>query len=402
MTVVRILWVLPYLPWPTTSGGKTRQYHLLKNLAAQGAQITLLVQSKQPLDEQVQAALTPFLERLIVLPRRSLRHPVTLTMALFGRWPLLTCINGFSPPLTRCFDALLEEHWDVVQIEHSYSLQPYIKVLAQRQQRFILTEHNLESSLGGATYNRFPRWAKPFVMWDQWRARRWEKEAFAVAERIIAVTEEDAQAIQMLTQTPVDVVVNGVDCSAFSDVTPAVDEKRILFLGNYEYPPNVDAVFWMLDEVMPKVWLQSPAAKFAIAGYAMPQHWAQRWPDERIEWHGFVQDLTALQRSSSVFVAPLRDGGGSKLKVLEAMAAGLPLVATQQGVSGLTVSSGQEYLHAENTAELAAALNEVLLAADKANALGEAARDYVLQHHDWSAAVEQLKSTYQVCMGEQL
>lgn len=392
---VRILWVLPYLPWPATSGGKTRQYHLLKNLAAQGARITLLVQSKQPADAECRRELEGFLEALIVLPRRSLRHPLTLLTAAFGRWPLLTCINGLAPQLEAEFECLLQQGWDVIQIEHSYSFQPYAAALKTRQLPFVLTEHNLESSLGGATYNRFPGWLRPFVLWDQWRARRWEQEVFAAATRVVAVTAEDATAIRELTSTPVDVVVNGVDCDAFATVEAAPQQQQVLFLGNYEYPPNVDAVTWLLDEIMPLVWQQNAVARCCIAGYAMPADWAQRWPDERIDWAGFVEDLPALQADSSLFVAPLRDGGGSKLKVLEAMAGGLPLVATAQGVSGLQVCDGREYRHADQAEAFACAIVQLL--AQPVEAAGQAARarQYVRAAHDWSAAVEQLREVYQ-------
>ena len=390
---MRMLWVLPYLPWPTTSGGKTRQYHLLRSLAARGHRITLLVQSKSPLDVAAQAALEPFLERLIVVPRRSLKHPVTLLVALFGPWPLLTVVNGLSAPLQARFGQLLEETWDVVQIEHSYSFQPFERLL--RRQRFVLTEHNLESSLGAATYDRFPDWLNFFVRFDQWRARRWELRVFDLACRVIAVTEDDALAMRQLTETPVDVVVNGVDTREFAEVQRDAASQRILFVGNYEYAPNRDAVQWALDEIMPLLWQRCPDARFAVAGYALPQDWASRWPDPRIEWVGFFPQLAELQARSAVFFAPLRHGGGSKLKVLEALAAGLPLVSTAQGVSGLPLVDQQDYYAGETPEALAAALAQLLEASSLARQLAARGRDYVRDHHDWQIAAAQLERVYQ-------
>jgi len=394
---MRILWVLPYLPWPATSGGKTRQFNLIKQLAKRGAQITLLVQSKEPLTAEAEAALRPHLEQLLVVQRRPLRHPITVLAGLVGPWPLLTSINGLSRELQRTFAQLLEQHWDVIQIEHSYSVQPYARLLRRTFTPFILTEHNLESSLGGATYSRFPSWAKPFVLWDQWRARRWERKVFAEAQQIIAVTEEDAQAMRALTSTPVQVVVNGVDCAEFAEVSPSLKAERLLFLGNYEYPPNVDAVSWLLTEIMPLVWSRLPYARIAIAGHAMPNEWMHRWTDARIEWKGFVTNLPDLQQSCSAFVAPLRQGGGSKLKVLEAMAAGLPVVSSQQGVSGLLVQHGQEYMHAEEAEQFAQHIKRVLTEPDVSLTLAAAAREYVNSHHDWSDAAQQLEHVYQAC-----
>lgn len=392
---MRILWILPYLPWPTASGGKTRQYHMLRTLAARGHRITLLVQSKTALDESARKALEPLLERLIVLPRRSLRHPLTLACALLGPWPLLTCFNGLNSRLSSTFSQLLGEHWDIVQVEHSYSFQPYAKALSHYPQGFVLTEHNLESSLGGATYSRFPSWAAPFIWFDQWRARRWERRVFATARRVVAVTEVDAQAMCQLTNTPVAVVVNGVDTRGAAQVTPNMQAQRILFVGNYEYPPNVDAVAWALEEIFPRLWQQCPEARFAVAGYAMPEEWAQRWPDARIEWHGFVADLAELQQQSSLFLAPLRDGGGSKLKVLEALAAGLPLVSTAQGASGLELQNTQQACLGETAESLSQALAGLLANPEQARQMGERGREYVQLRHDWNAAADQLEAVYQ-------
>src|SRR5690606_36087568 len=213
---MRILWILPYLPWPTTSGGKTRQYHLLRSLAEAGHHITLLVQSKTPLDDEARTHLEPLLERLLVLPRRPLRSVTTLGAALLASYPLLASVNGLAPCLQRQFRELLHEPWDVVQIEHSYSFQPYEAVLSQRRLPFLLTEHNVESGLGAATYDRLPTWLAPFVYYDQWRYRRWERRVLRQAERVIAVTPDDAAVLASLCGRPTDVVVNGVDCRHYA------------------------------------------------------------------------------------------------------------------------------------------------------------------------------------------
>jgi glycosyltransferase involved in cell wall biosynthesis len=201
--------------------------------------------------------------------------------------------------------------------------------------------------------------------------------------------------MRALTATPVDVVVNGVDTRGFAAVQCDVASQRILFVGNYEYPPNVDAVTWALDEILPRLWQRCPKARFAVAGYAMPAHWAQRWPDARIEWHGFVADLATLQARSGLFLAPLRQGGGSKLKVLEALAAGLPLVSTGQGISGLSLADGRDYRLGESAETLAAAMADLLGAPGAARRLGEHGRQYVQHEHDWQAAASQLEAVYQ-------
>jgi len=391
---MKILWTLPYLPWPATSGGKTRQYHLLRALAARGHRITLLVQSKTPLDDATRAALEPWLERLIVLPRRPLRSLKTLFSVLFAPYPMLADVNGLAAPLQQRFRELLEEPWDVIQIEHSYSFQPFEQPLKQLQRPFILTEHNVESALGAASYDRLPAWSKPFTRYDQWRYRRWERRVFQQAARVIAVTEQDALTLARLSGKPAAVVVNGGRFATQPAVQPDLGSQRLLFIGNYEYSPNLDAVQWALEEILPRLWAINPEVHFAICGYALPDSFRQRWTDPRIEWQGFVPDLRDLQRRSALFFAPLRQGGGSKLKVLEAMAAGLPVVTTAQGSSGLQVENGQHYLGSEDPGALAQILAQALADPERLQRIGAAGRDYVLAHHDWSAAAAQLEAVY--------
>lgn len=392
---MKILWILPYLPWPMTSGGKTRQFHLLRTLSERGHRVTLLVHSKTAADAAAHAALEPWVERLIVIPRRPLKHPITVLAGLFAPWPLLTTVNGLSRPLRERFNKLLLEHWDVIQIEHSYSLQPYLEPLRQRARDFVLTEHNLESSLAGATYDRFPAWASPFVRFDQWRCRQWERKSFDSARLVVAVTETDARSMRQLTSTPIEVVVNGVDSRSFSEVTADPQSQRVLFVGNYEYAPNLDAVQWMLDEIFPLIWKSCPDARLAVAGYALPDIWPERWPDCRIDWIGFVPNLPDLQRRCSLFIAALRHGGGSKLKVLEAMAAGLPLVSTAQGVSGLAINHEEHYLAGASTQALADAVIHLLMEPQVAAHLANAARRYARQHHDWDVVGDKLEQIYQ-------
>lgn len=394
MTALRVLWTLPYLPWPITSGGKARQFHLLREMARRGHAITLLVQSKTPLDDATRAALEPLVERLIVLPRRPLRDPRTLWFAACSAQPLLASVNGHAPELSRRFVELLREPWDVVQVEHSYGFGPFEQALAAAQQPFILTEHNVESALGAATYGKWPAALRPFAGYDRWRARRWERRVLAQAAAIVAVTEDDAQALSRIGARPAHVVPNGVDVAAFSEVEPALRAQRVLFVGNFEYAPNMDAVEWAAAEILPRLWQRLPQARFVVCGHALPKAWATRFPDPRIEWRGYVPRLQDVQAQASAFLAPLRFGGGSKLKVLEALAAGLPLVSTREGVSGLHVANGTRARVADDAAGLAGALAEVLLDARLAARLSEAGRALAQDRFDWSAAAAQLEAVY--------
>lgn len=402
MKPLRILWTLPYLPWPVTSGGKSRQFNLIREMAARGHRLTLLIQSKTPADEATMRVLGALAEEVIVLPRRPLKHPATLWRAATSRLPLLTTINGHAPALSARFERLVTDHkWDIVQVEHTYGFQPFEQAIRRHRQRFVITEHNVESALGSATYGKWPAWLRGLAAWDQRRARHWERHVLGQASAIVAVTDSDAGQLGVIGGgKPTHVVSNGVDTRAFANVRHDPSSRTVLFLGNYEYAPNIDAVEWALSEIAPKVWAAAPEVRFRICGHGMPASWAKRFPDERIEWRGYVPDLTEVQTHSAVFMAPLRFGGGSKLKVLEAMAAGLPVVSTREGLSGLPITDGRHALIADSPETMAKALIQVIDHPDAARAMGQAARALVQAEFDWSAVAAQLEAVYaSVLMG---
>ncbi|MFB4392923.1 MULTISPECIES: glycosyltransferase family 4 protein [unclassified Pseudomonas] len=391
---MRILWTLPYLPWPTTSGSKTRQYHLLRELAKHGHRITLLVQSKVPLSEPAREALGPFLERLIVLPRRPVQSPLNLLASPIIDYPMRTIINGLAPCLRHRFEQLLDEPWDVIQIEHSYAFQPFEKALQARGLPFMLSEHTLESVMGAACHDRLPLWLRPLNAFDRWRYRRWEQRVLSQPSEVVAVSTHDAELIGQISGRPVNVVVNGVDCDYYQAVRPALHSQRLLFVGNFEYGANLEAIEWALEEILPQVWQSNPAVRLAIAGHALPAHWKLHWNDPRIEWVGYCPDLRELQRRSALFFAPLRYAGGSKVKILEAMAAGLPVVTTRKGVSGLAVNNGEHYLGSDEGDQLALLINQLLTQPWRMSQLSEAARQLARQRHDWSVAAQQLETVH--------
>jgi glycosyltransferase involved in cell wall biosynthesis len=396
-TALRILWVCPYLPWPTIGGNRLRVFHLMRELAARGHRITLLAQSTCDADEATRAALGPLLERLIVVRRRRRRHPVTLAAAALAPYPVDVSINGFCSRMRKTMAALLDEPWDVVQVEHGYAMQSFLATLVRRQQAFVLTEHNVESTLVPTNdyHPRIPRRLLPMLhSYDAWRYRRWEARELALPTRLIAVTARDGERLAAITRRPVDVIPNGADLAAHAQVQPDVDSARIMFIGNFAYPPNADAVEWAVTEILPLVWQRLPRASFVVCGGAMPADWRLRWTDPRIHWQGFVDDIPAVQSQCAVFLASLRAGGGSKLKVLEAMAAGLPVVSTPEGVSGLEAAAGSEFLLGKSAAELASGLVQLLSDPAQARRLGAAGRRYVTAAHGWAGITAQLERIY--------
>lgn len=352
------------------------------------------MQSKIPLSDAAREALEPYLERLIVLPRRPLHSPLNLLASPIIDYPMRAIINGLCAALRHRFEQLLEEPWDVIQIEHSYSFQPFEKALQARGLPFMLSEHNLESVTGSACHDRLPLWLRPLNAFDRWRYRRWEQRVLGQPTELVAVSAHDAELIGQISRRPVNVVVNGVECDFYQQVQPALHSQRLLFVGNFEYGANLEAIEWALEDIMPQVWLSNPAVRLAIAGHAMPASWKLHWNDPRIEWLGYRPDLRELQSRSALFFAPLRYTGGSKVKILEAMAAGLPIISTGKGVSGLAVNNGEHYLGSDDSDQLALLITQLLNQPWRMSQLSAAGRQFARQRHDWSVAAHQLETVH--------
>ena len=189
-------------------------------------------------------------------------------------------------------------------------------------------------------------------------------------------------------------MVNAIDVGAYAAVAPDPARRLALFLGNYEYAPNIDAVAWLCDEIMPEVWRQAPDLRLAVHGHAMPADWRARWPDPRILFGGYASSIPALHAQASMFVAPLRFGGGSKLKVMEAMASSLPVVATPEAMSGIAVAENEGYICGHTAGQLAAGMIRCLRDPEAAAAIGARARAHVARHHDWAAAAHRLEEAW--------
>ena len=392
---LRILMTLPYFPYPTTSGGKLRAYGLLTALAARGHRITLLSLTKEMPSPEQQAHLSGLLERLVVMPRRSRTDPRTLLRAACSlRRPAVAAVNGCDAAYSAAFEQLLGEGFDVVHIDHSYAFEPFAAPLARRRVPFVLSEHNIESDVVAAQYQRFPPALRRIAQLDAARCRIWERDVLRAAACVVAVAEPDRRHFAALGARATALVVNSVDVAAHADVQPDFSRPRALFIGNYEYSPNTDAVTWLCQDILPHVWASAPELEVTIAGHAMPQAWAGQWGSDRLRFAGFVPSVTAAHAACSMFLAPLRMGGGSKLKVLEAMASGLPVVGTAQAMSGLDVTDGESFVGGESAEAFARGI--VMLARDPATArrIGEAGRDYVAAHHSWQAAAAELEQVF--------
>lgn len=398
---LRVVIVDEELPYPPTSGKRIRTLNLVLRLA-QRHHISYICHRNSDPRELVQATaffrdhrITPVLSES-VKPKQSVQRSKLLLYAglaanLLSRRPYLVDVNN-SPALRHVVAEHHRRHVvDLWQVEWT----PYMEVLRGLPVRpVLLIAHNIESLIwqryGETETNPLKRW----YIARQWRKfERFEREAFADCTQLIAVSPEDAAlAEERFGAKRVAVVDNGVDTAYFRPTGHAHDPSNILFLGSLDWRPNLDAVGLLLDQVFPAIRRAVPGARLSIVG-RNPPDWlvAKGRRVSGVEVHGNVPDVRPYLAAAGVLAVPLRIGGGSRLKILEALAAGLPVVSTRVGAEGLALQAGRDLTVVEDVADMVPALVQHSLRPKDGLAQADSGRRVVLQRYDWDVLAERLE-----------
>ena len=231
---------------------------------------------------------------------------------------------------------------------------------------------------------------------------RFERQAFASVREVVAVSAEDATlAREWLGAPRVAVVDNGVDVEYFRGVRPRAGSRSILYLGALDWRPNLDALGLLLDVIFPAVRDRLDDARLVIVGRSPPDSLRRRLAGVKgAELHADVPDVRPFLEASAVMAVPLRIGGGSRLKILEALAAGLPVVSTKVGAEGLWLKPGEDYTLADSPEEMSRELVGCLTNPEAALAQAEHGRRTVAGRYDWSSLAKQLERVWEKAVDE--
>jgi sugar transferase (PEP-CTERM/EpsH1 system associated) len=405
---MRVLHFAPRLCWPLDTGAKLRNYHLARELSRR-AEVTLVAFREDRGDDgRTTDNLEDFYEQVVSVKRGPGYTPSKIVRGALGRTPL-SLLNYTTDAMRQALENVLSQReFDIVQIE-SIHLMAYLPTIrAARNRPLIICDwHNIESEL----MQRYSERERSFLRkkYAQKTARQLgvlEQRATHDFDAHVTVSDRDRQRLRQLNPAArVVVIENGVDSSHYSDeeienahaAWPAHNDgrrRRILFVGSMDYHANIDGVVDFAREVWPGIHAAQPDFVFTIVGRDPATSVRELSSIAGIEVTGTVDDVRPYYREAIAAVVPLKVGGGSRLKIVEAMAAGVPVVSTTLGAEGLEVEHEKNILIANTNQELAEAINRVVGSADAQQHLRTGGRALVAARYDWSRLGATLFETY--------
>lgn len=391
--------VAPRVPYPPIYGAGIRNLQLLEYLTARH-RVSLLA-ADSALDPNGGAARDYFRTlgvRLTTVPGRQAAAKrlvqlasVPTTRSHFGR---IVC----TAPMQRQLDVLAAgSRFDAILF--AGSILGGLRVADRTP--LVIDEHNVEFDVMRRTWAgdaSLPRRAFAYLEYQKFR-----REEVAACNRAAwcTFTSEPDRAL-MVTQASLrgsSVVPNGVDLDAYRPDQTPVDPELVVFSGNMGYRPNADAVLYFVRSILPSIQKRRPTVKFVVVGADPPSDVA-RLANDRVVITGRVADVRDYTRTAAVLVAPLRVGGGTRLKILEGLALAKPVVSTSVGCEGIDVIPGTHLVVADSPAAFAEAVLSMLDAPEPAARLGRAGRTLVEQRYGWArsgalmeAALESARSS---------
>jgi sugar transferase (PEP-CTERM/EpsH1 system associated) len=405
---MRVLYFAPRVCWPIISGAHLRDFNLARQLAREAAVTYVGLDSgKPPTPETTRLEFQRLLSgaEILIISRDPSYRPANIVRGLIGPIPL-NVLNFTSAAVMAELERILHERsFDAIQIE-SVHLIAYAKRIRQLfpRVRLICDWHNIESEIltRYAAQDSNPLRAL-YARRTATLARQMENEFLHLGDAHTVCSERERQVLlQRAPQARIEVVGNGVDVEYFA-ADPAQNEVRrdLVFLGRMDYHANIDAAVYFAKKIWPLIRERRPDLRFVIVGAHPAREILALRALQAVSVTGTVDDVRPYYRSALAAVVPLRVGGGTRLKVLEAMAAGTPVVSTTLGAEGLAVTAGKDILLADSSEAIADAVTSLQANSPACQDLVTNARNLVRAQYDWPVIGDVLLRLYaeQVAIG---
>jgi glycosyltransferase involved in cell wall biosynthesis len=395
---LKILWLKTGPLHPLDTGGKLRTYHMLRALRA-NHQITFLALCS-PEQKAATAKAGEYSDAQYWIdwnetPKRSAQFLVELATNLtISNLPYVISKyrSAAMARAIRQFD--IEREFDLIICDF---LTPSINLFANgwwTKTPVLLFQHNVESLIWKRLYETASG-IKRIYFRRQWkRMVAYEKKACSAADVVVAVSDEDAALLRSelgLTNV-LGAVPTGVDAAGFASCRNVKKTPySLVFLGSMDWMPNIDAVLWFARETFPALKKQFPELTLTVVGRNPTPEIRHLAEISGIEITGTVDDVRPYMARSEVMIVPLRVGGGTRVKIFEGMAAGLPIVSTRIGAEGLPIRDGENILLADTPESIAQNIATLFTKSELRQKVGRNAAEFVTKHFSWESATRKFE-----------
>lgn len=376
---MKILVVTYDFPHPINSGGKNRIYHLMKYAKSKDVEIVLFSFTRPAYQPSNKSEIEKIgVSKIFTHPRGTIKDPKLWAKTLLTRSSIFKSLYYSKEVDKKLLNIIQNEKIDTVLFESFYTsfyLSDRIKKLGVKQ---IFGTENIEHEL----YYDFAK-TKPFILKKPYmmqveRVRSEEEHAYSSADLVFAVTSEEEEYIKRKTKTKIEIIPNGVDTDYLEFKTKKTAGKNLLFVGNFSYFPNVEAMRFFYTQV----FLQIKDATLTVLGKNQDKLLFLTH-DPRIKNIDYVEDMRKVYYNADVFVFPVTFGGGTNFKILEAASCGTPIIAIPDRVKGLGFTADKHYVEATTPTEFIDGIQRLFDDKKLRNTISNNARLIMEKEYDW-------------------
>ena len=380
---MKIFVLLPRIPWPLEKGDKLRAYNQIKQLAKNNEIVLCALNTDRKVDKQAAfQAMQPYCASVnfIDLPKVGILFNIIRSFLL--GLPL-QCGYFYSSRAKKKIHHLIRQHKPDMLFGQLLRVAPYLHKVKIPKTLDYQDVFSMGMKRRAEIANLI---TMPFYNLEYNRLRKYENKMFDAFDIKTIISKPDRDNIDHPDKKKILIVPNGVDHEYYH---PIEKEKKydIVFTGNMGYAPNVNAVEYLANEIMPKVWEKIPDAKLYIAG-AQPDIRVKLAACENIIVSGWIDDMRDAYAESRVFIAPMRIGTGLQNKLLEAMSMKIPCITTSLANGSLRAINGRDILVDDNSSDLSADIIYLLTKKEKADEIAQNGYNFVNRVYDWGAATK--------------
>ncbi len=396
---MKILFIAPRLPVPVDTGAKIRTFNILKQLV-KFAEVDLVCFSFNQNDNRYVKSLTDINVSCHMVPSKDISFIKKVWITAFYNIPFSVWKYYSYSMQEKIKELVAKNRYDAVHIDHIH-MAHYGKHL--NVDTLCIDEHNVEYKILERCARVEDNIIKRQIFSSQAKKMmKFESQRLLEFSAAFTVSSDDAELIRKITlpSYKVYVVPNGVDTTFFNptDIGFKNIEKEpysLIFTGSMDWLPNEDAVIYFCKEILPILWREEPKIKFYVVGKNPSESLrVQAGKDDRIIFTGRVDDIRDYVLRSPIFVVPLRIGGGTRLKILEAMAMERAVVSTTIGAEGISYTDGENIIIADSPEQFSKKILNLIESPDKITRIGKAARSFVCNNYDWTIIGKRLKQIY--------